>query len=182
MRTDLDRGIFTIAGVFTPAECRSYVDWSEGLGYEAAPVSLPGGPVMRADIRNNARAIVDSPDRAGALWARVSPHIPAVLEGRAAVGLNERLRFYRYGPGQRFAPHRDGCHRRPNGEESLLTLMVYLNAAGRGGETRFENVSVTPAPGLALVFDHYLVHEGAPVIEGQKYVLRTDVMYSAARE
>ena len=91
--------------------------------------------------------------------------------------LNERLRFYRYGPGQRFAPHTDGCHRRPNGEESLLTLMVYLSAVAAGGETRFETVAIAPAPGLALVFDHDLLHEGAAVVEGQKYVLRTDVMY-----
>lgn len=56
--------------------------------------------------------------------------------------------------------------------------MIYLNAAMRGGETRFENASIIPAPGMALVFDHYLVHEGTPVLEGQKYVLRTDVMYA----
>jgi len=59
--------------------------------------------------------------------------------------------------------------------------MVYLNGGARGGETRFENVSITPEPGLALLFDHYLLHEGAEVIEGTKYVLRTDVMYGATR-
>ncbi len=55
--------------------------------------------------------------------------------------------------------------------------MIYLNGGARGGETRFENASVTPEAGLALIFDHYLLHEGAPVLEGQKYVLRSDVMY-----
>ncbi len=58
--------------------------------------------------------------------------------------------------------------------------MIYLNAGARGGETRFENCSITPAPGLALIFDHYLMHEGARVVEGQKYVLRSDVMYGLA--
>jgi hypothetical protein len=71
----------------------------------------------------------------------------------------------------------DGCHRRPNGDESLLTLMIYLNGGVRGGETRFDNAVVRPAVGLALVFDHYLTHEGAVVLEGRKYVLRSDVMY-----
>ena len=91
--------------------------------------------------------------------------------------MNERLRFYRYGPGQRFAPHTDGCVRRANGEESLLTFMIYLNGDVQGGETHFENASITPRPGLALVFDHYLLHEGGLVLAGHKYVLRSDVMY-----
>jgi hypothetical protein len=55
--------------------------------------------------------------------------------------------------------------------------MIYLNGGTLGGETRFENVSITPEAGLALVFDHYLTHEGACVLEGQKYVLRSDVIY-----
>jgi hypothetical protein len=177
VRKEVGPGIFTIAGVLTPEECRSYIAWSESLGYEAAPVSLAGGAVHRADIRNNARVMVDSAERAGEIWGRLVSGIPPVMEGRRAVGLNERLRFYRYGPGQRFAPHTDGCHRRANGEESLLTLMVYLSSVAAGGETRFENVAIAPEPGLALVFDHYLLHEGAAVVEGQKYVLRTDVMY-----
>lgn len=180
MHKELDRGIFTIAGVLTSEECQGYIEWSEGLGYETAPVSLAGGAVMRPDIRNNARVMVDSPERATEVWSRISASVRAMVVGRRAVGLNERLRFYRYGPGQRFAPHTDGCHRRANGQESLLTLMIYLNGGARGGETRFENVSITPEPGLALVFDHYLLHEGAPVIEGQKYVLRSDVMYEPA--
>jgi hypothetical protein len=179
MRTQVDHGIFTISGVLTGEECRSYIDWSEGLGYETAPVSFASGAVIRPDIRNNARAMVDSPERARAIWSRISTDVPALIDGRRAVGLNERLRFYRYGPGQRFAPHTDGCHRRDNGDESLFTLMIYLNGGARGGETRFENVSITPEPGLALVFDHYLLHEGAPVLDGQKYVLRSDVMYAA---
>ena len=124
--------------------------------------------------------MVDSPERANDIWSRLSADVPPVLDDRRAVGLNERLRFYRYGPGQRFAPHTDGCYRRKSGEESFLTLMIYLNGGARGGETRFENASITPAPGLALLFDHYLMHEGARVLEGQKYVLRSDVMYGPA--
>jgi hypothetical protein len=30
---------------------------------------------------------------------------------------------------------------------------------------------------MALVFDHGLIHEGAAVTDGVKYVLRSDVMY-----
>ena len=31
---------------------------------------------------------------------------------------------------------------------------------------------------MALCFVHYLLHEGAEVQSGRKYVMRTDVMYS----
>ena len=30
---------------------------------------------------------------------------------------------------------------------------------------------------MALIFDHFLLHEGAAVTRGRKYVLRSDVMY-----
>jgi prolyl 4-hydroxylase len=30
---------------------------------------------------------------------------------------------------------------------------------------------------MALLFDHHLLHEGAAVMSGRKYVLRSDVMY-----
>jgi hypothetical protein len=180
MRTNVARGIFTVAGVLTAEECQEYIAWSESHGYETAPVSLASGSVVRPDIRNNARVMVDAPVRAEDIWSRISADIPSILAGRRAVGLNERLRFYRYGPGQRFAPHTDGCHRRTNGDESLMTLMIYLNGGTRGGETRFENATITPEAGLALIFDHYLLHEGTLVVEGQKYVLRSDVMYGTS--
>jgi prolyl 4-hydroxylase len=63
-----------------------------------------------------------------------------------------------------------------------------LNDQVTGGETRFfanmedafqrrPYLSVTPKEGMALVFVHRIWHEGAVVEIGQKYVLRTDVMY-----
>jgi hypothetical protein len=38
-------------------------------------------------------------------------------------------------------------------------------------------LSVKPKEGMALAFLHSIWHEGAVVHSGQKYVLRTDVMY-----
>ena len=63
--------------------------------------------------------------------------------------------------------------------------MVYLNDDFSGGATNFyngdgtPNARVQPKHGMALVFRHAQLHEGAPVTSGRKYVLRTDVMYSA---
>jgi len=170
-------GIYTIPNLLTEAECRDLIAFTEGIGYEAAPITTSEGFVMRPDIRNNARVLLDDAQRADALWKRIGAEVPGMLEGRQAVGLNERFRFYRYDPGERFAPHKDGAYRRANGEQSLLTFMVYLNGGFVGGETNFEEVRVTPETGLGLFFDHYLLHEGAAVTSGRKYVLRSDVMY-----
>jgi hypothetical protein len=37
--------------------------------------------------------------------------------------------------------------------------------------------SLAPKAGDCLVFDHQMLHEGAQVLSGQKYILRSDVMY-----
>ncbi len=70
-----------------------------------------------------------------------------------------------------------------------MTFMIYLNEGMTGGETRFFGdmeqaflhqrpyLSVQPKEGMALIFLHSIWHEGAVVHSGQKYVLRTDVMY-----
>ena len=76
MRKSLADGIFTIAGVFTEDECRAYIDWSEGVGYEAGPVSLAAGAAMRPDVGNDARVMVDAPERTAGIWSRLSSKVP----------------------------------------------------------------------------------------------------------
>jgi prolyl 4-hydroxylase len=174
---EVAEGIFTVPDLLTPEECREYIALTEAIGYTAAPITTAGGFKMRPEIRNNTRVIVDDADRAAELWGRLRDHVPPFLRGRQAIGLNERFRFYRYDPGERFAPHRDGSYRRENGEESLLTFMVYLSEGFDGGETAFPGASVTPKIGMALLFEHQILHEGAAVTRGRKYVLRSDVMF-----
>ena len=175
-------GIYTFDGILSREERDEYISWTEGLGYSDAPISTAAGFVLRPDIRNNARVIVDHTDRACLLWSRVEGTVPRILRGRQVIGLNERFRFYRYDPGERFAPHTDGCFRRNNGQESLLTIMIYLDEGCEGGETNFGDVQIVPKAGMALIFDHYLLNEGAAVLSGRKYVLRSDVMYGPVGE
>jgi predicted 2-oxoglutarate/Fe(II)-dependent dioxygenase YbiX len=176
--------IFVIREFLTPDECASFITRSEDAGYEDANISTPEGFVMDKEIRDNARLILDDASIADTLWQRAQPFIPPTIDEWQVIGFNERFRFYRYDCGQKFAPHYDGHFRRGNEERSQLTFMVYLNAAFRGGETRFYDdnrelhVAVRPDRGMALVFLHLQLHEGAPVVEGRKYVLRTDVMYA----
>ncbi|CAI6339024.1 unnamed protein product [Periconia digitata] len=77
-------------------------------------------------------------------------------------------------------------------QSSLFTFLIYLNDDFKGGETTFfiPNVKdgvinaypVKPIMGSVAVFPHgeaqgALLHEGTGVVEGAKYVIRTDVEY-----
>ena len=175
---DRDAWIVTVDAVLTPEECRSLIALVEGIGFDAAPITVAGGFLHAPEFRNNTRVMLDDPERAAWLWERVRAHVPLEREKMTAVGLNERFRFYRYEPGQFFRWHMDGEYERSSRERSLLTLMVYLNGDVDGGATDFRGLpSVVPETGKALLFQHAVLHQGAPVERGRKYVLRSDVMY-----
>ncbi|OAR03377.1 hypothetical protein LLEC1_06923 [Akanthomyces lecanii] len=87
------------------------------------------------------------------LWARVSPFIPSVIDGKKSRGLNRRFRVYRYVPGAEYRSHIDGAWP-PSGisaddkyiyddsppgqkQSSLFTFLLYLNDEFEGGETMF---------------------------------------------
>ncbi len=170
--------IFTLSGFLSAVECEEYVRFSEARGFGDAPVSTSFGQVMMKDVRNNSRVMVDDPVLAQLVWDRAAPYVPGMLARHRAIGVNERFRFYRYDVGQTFRWHRDGYFERPNRERSRLTLMIYLNDDFEGGHTRFEDAIICPAAGMALFFAHHLLHEGAVITRGRKYVMRTDVTYS----
>jgi len=183
--------------VFSAAECAALVARIESLGPTFAPITTHRGFVDRPDIRNNDRVIFDDLDVAADLFARLAPHLPLHRRGGTpqdrrgderdpawtAVGCNERFRGYRYERGQRFAPHYDGPFVRSDDERSALTVLVYLNEGFDGGDTHFLDwrCRVVPKTGSVLLFDHHILHEGAGVLAGTKYALRSDVMYRASR-
>lgn len=172
--------ILSVDGVLSGDECEALIARIESLNPSAAPITTADGFVMRPDIRNNSRVMFDDPELAGLLFERVRPLIPPRLEGRWSLcGVNERLRCYRYAPGEYFAPHFDGAFVRSARERSLLTFMVYLNECEGGGHTNFldHEVSVRPRGGAALLFNHQILHEGARVTAGLKYAVRSDIMY-----
>jgi hypothetical protein len=179
--------VLVIHNFLSGEECAALIRRSEDLVYEPGRVA----DVVIEQVRNNERVLVDDVSLASDLFHRAEPLLPAVIEGLGLAGFNERWRFYRYGPGQTFKPHRDGSYMRMKSwEESQMTFMIYLNGGMTGGETRFfagmeqafrqqPYLSVQPREGMALAFLHAIWHEGAVMHSGQKYVLRTDVMYKS---
>ncbi|RHY86600.1 hypothetical protein DYB37_006138 [Aphanomyces astaci] len=178
---------FVLENVLSSGECNALIRHSEASGYEPALLNVGyGRHVLRPDVRNNDRCIIDDVATASIVWDRVRPHLPSTFQGKPVVGVNERLRFLRYYPGQEFKPHCDGSYRRPDGsEQSYITIQIYLNGGDdlEGGDTvifdRDNTIKVHPVPGRVLIFQHYNVeHSGAPVINGVKYAIRSDIMCS----
>lgn len=172
--------VFVIDNFLTSDECAQHIARAEEVGFDDAPINTGFGMVISKGVRNNTRVMLDDAALAAELWPRLQPFLPARLKFWEPIGINERWRWYRYDKGEKFAPHLDGAFQRENGECSRLTFMVYLNDGFTGGATVFHEyepeIVVQPVCGMALVFVHRQLHEGAPIVAGRKYVLRSDVM------
>ncbi len=177
-KQNMGNACFTLSNVLSPEECLAFIQRAEQHGFEKAMVSSRHGAVINLNVRNNDRVIVDDPELAEQIWQRIKHLLPVMQQGREIRGLNERFRFYRYTEGQVFRWHCDGYFERENGEQSVLTFLIYLNDDYVGGETNFEWTKVKGETGMGLIFPHHLVHQGNAVLgDGVKYVIRTDVMY-----
>lgn len=126
--------------------------------------------------------------------------------GGEVVGLSPNIRIYRYGKGQFFDKHYDESNvlqlpiaqgQKQTKCHTTYTLLLYLTAPPEvaGGETIFYHelpkqpgkkgsggtdvIKVELAKGMALLHKHgrdCLLHEGAIVTDGEKWVLRTDLV------
>ena len=105
-------------------------------------------------------------------------------------GLSEPIQGQRYDPGEYFKEHTDWFapgtkefeKNTAKGGQRTWTVMIYLNAVERGGETCFKRLGrcFTPLPGLALAWNNlqadgspnrFTLHEAMPVEEGSKWVI-----------
>lgn len=189
--SDSEKVCLTVDNVLSSMECGRIVQRSEDAGFRKALVNVGVGEILDSDYRNSDRCIIDDVKFAKALFDRIHSFLPKTIQdkynqGWELAGLNERMRILRYGKGNFFAQHRDGSYMKNTKEVSLLTLMIYLNDGGgnefQGGFTNFfdargSRYEVIPQCGRVLAFQHRLLHEGAEVTKGTKYVIRTDVMY-----
>ncbi|CAL1535961.1 unnamed protein product [Lymnaea stagnalis] len=175
---------FVLHNVISREECQSIIDDTEKRGYDVALLNVgQDKQALVTEVRNSKRCIIDSVEYADELWSKIKEFVPEVFKGRKILGLNERLRFLRYEPGDYFRCHLDGSFVRDNGETSLITLMLYLNEDFEGGATTFigrddSKVPLIPKTGSVLLFEHFIYHEGSEVIKGRKYAMRTDIMAS----
>lgn len=176
MRFEDEALVWTVSDVYSEAECASFIRLIE----ESSPRIATNNPLYR----DQDRVIRDDPSMTAELFARLRAHLPTHMGPLTLVGLNDRLRFYRYRAGQRFDPHMDHWYRPSSFQITLHTVLVYFNDDFEGGETRFSEQLdrvITPQRGMVAIFQHKLRHEGCAVRSGMKYAMRSDVIYEASQ-
>ncbi|KAK3832187.1 MAG: hypothetical protein JOS17DRAFT_743263 [Linnemannia elongata] len=194
----------TLSNVLTPQECQAMIQKTESLGYDVALVNVGGtGALENAGVhmpgyRDGKRCIVDDVQFANDIWERVKEYIPPVWEGRPVVGMNERLRFLKYLPGDQFAPHMDGEYRRTDGsgEVTKITIQFYLNGGEKdgddglmGGETSFlSERSFGRLPGAGSmknkggkVVEEEIERIAVPCRTGQALIFQHDLIHEGSR-
>jgi len=182
--------LWTVEGLLSSAECAKLLADYDAGPWLPATINGATGRVVEAHVRNSSTAIVKDATLTETLFARLRPHLPASMVDQwgqrprrvVPAGLYQPLRIYRYEPGQHFGLHHDQSYQDPDGRRSLLTFMVYLNQDFEGGTTTFpeQKEVIVPRTGMALLFQHMLLHSGERVASGIKYVLRSDVLFGDA--
>ena len=117
-------------------------------------------------------------------------------------GISPVFRAISYAPGGVLVPHYDAPFEEDERRRTGMSVVIYLDQA-QGGDLRFMvdplasvpyskcrfddwdrsprpdevAASVSATPGSAVVFDHRLLHDSAPVLAGQKMLLRTNIVF-----
>jgi 2OG-Fe(II) oxygenase superfamily/WD domain, G-beta repeat len=187
---------FVIPSLFSQSECEALLSSEVKQSFQSAISNYP------VYYRNNDRLVIDDENLSKRLFDKVKPYLPETITTESDVQtengfwtlsqLNSRLRFCKYSANQYFHRHLDGIHYRSEKEQSKLTFMIYLNSATafKGGNTLFYKTketqevwaTYTPKQGDLIVFDHNVWHEGAVLEEGEKFVLRSDILYTKQTE
>lgn len=173
-----------IPNLFSEEECHAAIARFEAIGFTPAKLHRANSDLVEPEFRNNYSATTNDAMYAGELYARIKHHLPSAILGHRPAHMHDYLRCYRYDVGQYFAPHRDGSIFTPPGQ-TMVTCLIYLNQDYAGGETIFvgdggrrPDVRVEPKLGAVLLFQHPLLHQGAAVVSGRKYVLGAKIAYT----
>lgn len=201
-RTALGNNIYIIDDFFLSLESQSWIDFGEATGFEQISQEADG----EFAHRKNGRIQIDNDIVADSIFKRLVPLLPPSMDGRAVHSCSGNIRIYKYTEGQRFGKHVDeSCYDARSGGETKFTVLIYLSghvpcsssgdkdvddgeSVVLGGETMFYQGhrdgrlmhSISPSTGRLLLHaqgSRCLTHEGAEVLAGVKYVLRTDVIY-----
>ena len=169
------------------AACATLVSVAEETGFRAASLYTDaGGREHFSDARKSQRCILFSEAFAERLWALIRPYVPETWGScrlaQTRCPVNECLRLLKYDVGDAFHPHSDGTYVDKQGAVSKITVLLYLNEGYTGAFTEFMDDAgvwraIVPHVGTVVLQDQRLLHRVPPLLEGCKYVLRTEVMY-----
>lgn len=118
------------------------------------------------------------------------------------VGVNPLFRFIKYRSGGELVPHYDAPYIANDEERTLVTMVIYLTN-NKTGQTRFIKdpqsklpvserdlsdwtekakskdvlFSIYPEEGKIALFDHRIIHDCQPLINEEKVIIRTDLVF-----
>ncbi len=123
----------------------------------------------------------DKPHRLPWVAKLIYGNIPEMRIGNLhSCGVDENMQIYRLQEGAGVVPqHVDEDFDGLENTRALYSILVYLNNGYAGGETVFNGTmasSHVPVGG-GLLFRHDILHEGLAVLSGEKYVLKTDLLF-----
>jgi hypothetical protein len=216
--------IIEVPELLTAAECAMLIAVGEKIKFTKSSVSGGGhGRTGREDAVTNSYAVTDDPALAAMLWKRLKPLVPEGVGHLTAnphfsdrhvwtaSGIHPHMRLYKYEVGESYAEHLDPKLKRISVQEdqsrvfeqSVYSLLVYLNEGFEGGETGYwpdhtgihcrflrkeekqhasvkqHQVLIVPETGKAVMQDQNILHEGLPPTKnGPKYILRTDIIFT----
>ncbi|KAN0032502.1 hypothetical protein ACTFIV_006401 [Dictyostelium citrinum] len=151
-------------------------------------------------IKHGLRIHKNSEEFANIIYNRIENYCVKTLKRKNPTNSNQQLewvidsvspkfRFIRYNEGESFPNHTDGEVKTEN-KMSFFSVLIFTNDCGvdfKGGEFRFfkkdnnlqlvEITSVEPKPGMALIFDHTIIHDSNIITFGQKQTIRSDLIF-----
>mmetsp|Transcript_17198 Transcript_17198/g.28575 ORF Transcript_17198/g.28575 Transcript_17198/m.28575 type:complete len:262 (-) Transcript_17198:11-796(-) len=197
------QAVYVGRNFLSPTECRSWIDFvdattSDQGGGKSSQMEFVSHPATRFIAHRTCHRWQRQGcwTMAQALWERIQDtgilrqldfgfddtkqYQPTICNGN--------LRLYKYEKGMSFGRHVDGSNQTDRGRTEV-TVLIYLSGC-QGGATRFytptsrkkeRSFAFAPEAGAILLHVHgdkCLEHEADPVTGGDKYVLRTDLVYT----
>lgn len=164
-------------------ECNYLINFSEKVNFPISRVDSQEALNKINPEKNNfvdrelKRLVIDNNDIAVIIWERLPKEISLLKSGNfTPSSVNNEIRIYKYLEDDEFKEHFDSRCTISNTEMSFYSILIYLNDEFKGGETSFKTFQVLPEIGKLVMFPHQLLHAGQKVINGTKYILRTDLI------
>ncbi|HYG04786.1 MAG TPA: 2OG-Fe(II) oxygenase [Stenotrophomonas sp.] len=173
-----DPAIALIEGVLSADECEALIAAARPQMKRAEIIDAVTGEYRPDPVRTSDSAVVDTTQ------FPLLPRIEARLAWLMACEPShlETLQILRYRVGGEFRPHMDAFDKpSAEGGQRTATLVIYLADVELGGTTVFpeQGLGVAPSRGMGVYFaygdaagrmDPRLLHAGAPLLSGEKWV------------
>ncbi len=170
--------LLSLKKALTREECKRLIEITREIGYNKDSYC--------EGFRNSERCIIDDTKFAKILEERIYDFIPKVYDNKSYYSINPRFRFLKYKKGGYFSRHQD-VHYETDSTISTITILIYLNEKYEGGYTTFYSnpddkcgYTLKPKTGMICMMDQTIGHEVPSLLNGVKYVARTELMYKKA--